>query len=62
VPAASFADVVDPVDPYSPGPGAARTAARVETGIFGTIAESIFGHTDPDSWRPLPFSTLFSEG
>jgi hypothetical protein len=30
--------------------------------VFGTIRESICGKPDPDSWRPLPLSTLFSEG
>ena len=46
----------------NPGPVVAPTAARMELGIFDTITESIFGQPDPDSWRPLPFSTLFSEG
>ena len=40
----------------------APTAPRVVQGIFGTITESIFGQPDPDTWRPLPLSTLFSEG
>ena len=49
--------------PYSyPVPGAGPTAPRVVQGIFGTITESVFGHPDPDDWRPLPCSTLFSEG
>ena len=26
------------------------------------ILQSLCGHTDPDCWRPLSFSTLFSEG
>ena len=26
------------------------------------MTESVFGHPDPDTWRPLPCSTLFSEG
>ncbi len=47
---------------YYPGYGVAPTAPRVEMGILGTIAESIFGQPDPDTWRPLPLSTLFSEG
>jgi hypothetical protein len=76
MPAASLADLVDSVDPpeampgpttfprlwYDPGPGAAPTAHRVETGIFDTITESILGEPDPTTWRPLPFSTFFSEG
>ena len=49
--------------PYSYAvPGAAPTAPRVVQGVFGTIADSVFGHPDPDCWRPLPFSSLFSEG
>ena len=49
--------------PYSyPVSGAGPTAPRVVQGIFGTITESIFGQPDPDDWRPLPLSTLFSEG
>ena len=49
--------------PYSyPAPGAGPTGPRVVQGIFGTMAESVFGHPDPDDWRPLPCSTLFSEG
>ena len=31
-------------------------------GLCETITQSIFGQPDPNSWRPLPFSTLFSEG
>jgi hypothetical protein len=31
-------------------------------GVLPTIRESIFGKPDPDTWRPLPLSTLFSEG
>jgi hypothetical protein len=47
---------------YVPAYGAAPTAPRVELGLFGTITESIFGQPDPNTWRPLPLSTLFSEG
>jgi hypothetical protein len=42
--------------------GAGPTGPRVVQGIFGTITESVFGHPDPDTWAPLPLSTLFSEG
>jgi hypothetical protein len=28
----------------------------------GVILQSIFGKPDPDTWQPLPISTLFSEG
>jgi hypothetical protein len=38
------------------------TDFRVETGLFATITRSIFGKPDPNTWRPLPLSTLFSEG
>jgi hypothetical protein len=31
-------------------------------GVFDTMIESICGQPDPNSWRPLPCSTLFSEG
>ena len=31
-------------------------------GLFDTIAESVFGPPDANTWRPLPFSTFFSEG
>jgi hypothetical protein len=51
-----------PQPSYYPGPGMAPPGTRVETGFFDTITESIFGKPDPDTWRPLPFSTLLSEG
>jgi hypothetical protein len=38
------------------------TAPRVEMGPFDTITESLCGHPDPNTWRPLPLSSLFSEG
>jgi hypothetical protein len=44
------------------GVGMVPAGTRVETGFFETIRESIFGKPDPDTWRPLPLSTLFSEG
>jgi hypothetical protein len=76
MPTARLVDVVDPADwpeampgpttatrPwYNPDPGVAPTAIRVEMGLFDTVSESMFGRPDPDSWRPLSFSTLFSEG
>ena len=69
--APSFADPVPPVETVQPtgavpsccaGEGSAPTAPRVETGLFETITQSIFGKPDPNSWRPLPLSTFFSEG
>ena len=47
---------------YFPAYGGAATANRVELGMFDTITESIFGQPDPDTLRPLPLSTIFSEG
>ena len=47
---------------YYTGFGVAPPGTRVEMGLFDTITESIFGQPDPDTWRPLPCSTLFSEG
>jgi hypothetical protein len=71
VPAPTLPDLVPPeeiVQPTAAAPssyvdeGAAPTAPVVEMGLFDTITESICGHPDPDSWRPLLCSTLFSEG
>jgi hypothetical protein len=76
VPSASLADAVlsapDPEATPAPmtvfGPasypayGVAPTGPRVVQGILGTITESVFGTPDPDTWRPLPCSTFFSEG
>ena len=42
--------------------GAAPASNRVEMGCFDTIVESLCGKPDPNTWRPLTFSTLFSEG
>jgi hypothetical protein len=47
---------------YLAGPPYIPTSPRVETGFFATAAESIFGNPDPNSWRPLPIWTLFTEG
>ena len=44
------------------GEGSEPTASRGEMGIFDAIIKSIFGKPEPDTWRPLPCSTLFSEG
>ncbi len=43
-------------------PGMVPSGTRVELGLFDTITESIFGQPDPDTWRPLLLSSLFSEG
>src|SRR5512135_2070587 len=50
------------VPSYYDGEGSEPTVPRVEMGLFETITESIFGQPDPNTWRPLPLSTLFSEG
>lgn len=65
VPAPSYADViavddtaqptVQPIDP-------ATWSGRTEYPLSQVIFESICGKPDPDTWRPLPRSTLFSEG
>ena len=77
MPARNFSDLVDDsvstpetiIGPMTghqpsvdPGIGMVPAGTRVETGFFETIRESIFGKPDPDTWRPLPCSTLFSEG
>ncbi len=76
MPAPNFADIVDavstpettagpmtvPQPSYYPGVGMVPAGTRVEMGLFDTITESIFGKPDPDTWRPLPVWTLFSEG
>jgi hypothetical protein len=73
-PAPSFADIVagdqptdvmplqTPVGGPMCNPGAAPPGPRVVTGPLGTITASIFGQPDPDTWRPLPIWTFFTEG
>ncbi len=51
-----------PQPSYFPGSGLAPPGTRVELGLFDTITESVFGTPDPDTWRPLPLATFFSEG
>ncbi len=58
----TFAQPTGAVPSYYAGEGSAPTAPRVEMGLFDTITESLFGQPDPNTWRPLPLSTLFSEG
>jgi hypothetical protein len=43
-------------------PNSAPPDTQVEMGLFDTITESICGKPDPNTWCPLPCSTLFSEG
>ena len=75
-PATSFADMVGsvpapvatpapmavPGPTYYPAYAGAPTTPRVVLGCFDTVAESLFGTPDPNTWRPLPLSTFFSEG
>ena len=45
------------------GPGPAPVAPRVQSGLFETIGESLFGDVyAPEAWRPLRFDTFLSEG
>ena len=57
----TFVQPTGAVPSYYDGEGSAPTP-RVEMGLFDTITESIFGQPDPNTWRSLPLSTLFSEG
>ena len=64
--APSFADVVSaeetaqpPVQPVDLSTWSGRTEVYPFSQV---ILESICGKPDPDTWRPLPCSTLFSEG
>jgi hypothetical protein len=51
-----------PEPSYSAASCPVQTPTPVVMGCFDTVYESIFGKPDPNTWRPLPFSTLFSEG
>jgi len=51
-----------PQPSYYPGFGMAPPGTPVETGLFYTMTESICGQPDPNTWRPLLCSTLFTEG
>ena len=51
-----------PAPAYYPSYNAAPASSRVISGPFSTIFESVLGAPDADTWRPLPFSTLLSEG
>ncbi len=51
-----------PQPTYTLGSGMAPASPRVEMGLLSTIAESVCGKPDPDTWRPLLCSNLFSEG
>jgi hypothetical protein len=43
-------------------PSVPPAATWVEMGFFDTVTESLFGKPDPNTWRPLPLWTFFSEG
>ena len=63
---ASLADVVsveDAAEPPVQPIDLSTWSGRTDVYPFGqVILESLFGQPDPDTWRPLPLSTLFSEG
>ena len=58
----TFTQPTGAVPSYYAGAGYVPTAPIVQMGLFDTITESIFGQPDPNTWRPLPLSTFFSEG
>jgi hypothetical protein len=58
----TFAQPPGAVPSDDAGEGSDPTASRGEMGLFDTIINSIFGKPDPNTWRPLPLSTFFSEG
>jgi hypothetical protein len=64
-PASSFSDLVPSVETVQPPAqpiDLSTWSGRTEYPLSQTILESICGKPDPDTWRPLPCSTLFSEG
>jgi hypothetical protein len=61
-PAPSFAQLAQPGDTVKPVVPD-NWNGRTEVYPFADVVlESIFGQPDPDSWRPLLFSTILSEG
>ncbi len=58
----TFVQPTEAVPSYHAGEGYAPTAPIVQMGLFETITESLCGQPDPNTWRPLPCSTFFSEG
>jgi hypothetical protein len=63
--APAYADVIavdDTAQPPVPPINPAEWSGRTEYPLGQVIVESIFGKPDPDTWRPLSCSTLFSEG
>src|SRR6516165_5981865 len=64
-PASSFADLVSSVETDQPPAqpiDLSTWSGRTEYPLSEVILESICGQPDPDTWRPLYCSTLFSEG
>jgi len=59
-PAAALAGV--PQYTYFPVPGVSPSDRWLTTECLDVVTESLFGKPDPNCWRPLPLSTLFSEG
>jgi hypothetical protein len=63
--ASSFVDFMSAVEETDQPPGQPidlSTWSGPTNPYSQVILESIWGQADPDSWRPLPCSTLFSEG
>ena len=61
----SYADVVSPEETVQPPVqpiDLSTWSGRTEYPLSQVIFESICGKPDPDTWRPLSCSTLFSEG
>ena len=54
--------VIAPQYSCCPAGGMVFDDSWIDGGHFGTIAESICGKADPNTWHPLPLSTLFCEG
>jgi hypothetical protein len=58
----TFTELAAPAPAYNTDGGAAPAGPIVTMGLFDTMTESLFGDPDPNTWRPLPLYTLFSEG
>jgi hypothetical protein len=53
---------VPPQETVLPSPQATLSGSTGPSSCGAVILESIFGKPDPDTWRPLPIWTLFTEG
>ncbi|MBI1325053.1 hypothetical protein GC170_17960 [bacterium] len=61
-PPVGFPEIVGIPQPGEIVPVQATGPQQVESRLFGTIFDSIFGPDAPETWHPLPFSTLLTEG